>query len=299
MRLNEPPVATTDFVELAPGGELSVTADRLAGLVPGTASIQVGASGAGRLNVPAILRALDRYPYGCTEQITSRAMPLVYLNDVAIRAGLAGDPDIRDRVEKAVAGVLANQSAAGSFGLWAPGSEDMWLDAYVTDFLTRARQKGYAVPARGVRPRARQSEEQARLCQRLHSRAARTSPMRSTCSPRTAAPRSATSATTPRPSSTPSRRRSPRRRSARRSRSTATSRAPTRCSAPRSERSATRTDATSGWRSDYGSDLRDSAATLTLASETRAGIDLVSLSSRVEDERLHVPTRARRRTRGR
>ncbi len=113
VRLNEPPVATTDFVELAPGGELSVTADRLAGLVPGTASIQVSASGAGRLNVPAILRALDRYPYGCTEQIASRAMPLVYLNDVAIRAGLAGDPDIRDRVEKAVAGVLANQSAAG------------------------------------------------------------------------------------------------------------------------------------------------------------------------------------------
>ncbi len=47
-----------------------------------------------------------------------------------------------------------------------------------------------------------------------------------------------------------------------------------------------RTDATRGWRSDYGSDLRDSAATLTLASEARAGIDLVSLSSRVEAERL-------------
>ena len=60
--------------------------------MPGTASVQVSASGAGRLNVPAILRALDRYPYGCTEQITSRAMPLVYLNDVAIRAGLGGDP---------------------------------------------------------------------------------------------------------------------------------------------------------------------------------------------------------------
>ena len=43
--------------------------------------------------------------------------------------------------------MLANQSAAGSFGLWAPGSEDLWLDSYVTDFLTRARQKGYAVPA--------------------------------------------------------------------------------------------------------------------------------------------------------
>ena len=167
---NEPPVATTDFVALAPGAELSVSADALAGLVPGTASVQVSASGAGRLNVPAILRALDRYPYGCTEQITSRAMPLVYLNDVAIRAGLGGDPDIRDRVEKAIAGVLANQSASGSFGLWAPGGEDFWLDAYVTDFLTRARQKGFAVPAEALRPRARQPEEPPRLCRRLRVR---------------------------------------------------------------------------------------------------------------------------------
>jgi uncharacterized protein YfaS (alpha-2-macroglobulin family) len=147
VRVNEPPVATTTFVELAPRGDLSVTPDALEGLLPGTASVQVSASGAGRLNVPAILRALDRYPYGCTEQIASRAMPLVYLNDVALRAGLAGDPDIRGRVEEAIAGVLANQSSSGAFGLWSPGGEDLWLDAYVTEFLTRARQKGFAVPA--------------------------------------------------------------------------------------------------------------------------------------------------------
>ncbi len=48
----------------------------------------------------------------------------------------------------------------------------------------------------------------------------------------------------------------------------------------------TTSDRTRGWRGDYGSDLRDGAATLTLASEARAGIDLVSLSSRVEAERL-------------
>ena len=146
VRVNEPPVANASFIELAPGGTLSVTPDALQGLVPGTSSVQVAASGAGRLNVPAILRALDRYPYGCTEQITSRAMPLVYLNDVAIHAGLGDDPDIRGRVQKAIEGVLANQSSAGSFGLWSPGGEDMWLDSYVADFLTRARQKGYAVP---------------------------------------------------------------------------------------------------------------------------------------------------------
>ncbi len=43
--------------------------------------------------------------------------------------------------------VLNYQSSSGSFGLWGPGSGDLWLDAYVTDFLTRAREQNYDVPA--------------------------------------------------------------------------------------------------------------------------------------------------------
>src|SRR5581483_11511335 len=42
--------------------------------------------------------------------------------------------------------VLARQAANGSFGLWGVGGDDAWLDAYVTDFLTRARERGFAVP---------------------------------------------------------------------------------------------------------------------------------------------------------
>src|SRR6185312_8576855 len=34
----------------------------------------------------------------------------------------------------------------GSFGLWLAGGDDAWLDAFVTDFLTRAREKGFSVP---------------------------------------------------------------------------------------------------------------------------------------------------------
>ena len=49
-------------------------------------------------------------------------------------------------MQKAIDRVLSFQSSTGSFGLWGPGSGDLWLDAYVTDFLTRAREKGYEVP---------------------------------------------------------------------------------------------------------------------------------------------------------
>ena len=44
----------------------------------------VGLSSA--LDPAALLAALDRYPFGCSEQITSRALPLLYVNDLASAA---------------------------------------------------------------------------------------------------------------------------------------------------------------------------------------------------------------------
>src|SRR5262249_57487732 len=45
----------------------------------------------------------------------------------------------------------ARQGSNGSFGLWSAGGDDVWLDAYVTDFLTRARERGFAVPDIGFK----------------------------------------------------------------------------------------------------------------------------------------------------
>ncbi|WP_421726615.1 alpha-2-macroglobulin family protein [Bauldia sp.] len=146
------PVTRRNVVELAGGGTLTVDTEPLAEYVPDTATVTVSIGGAGRLDVAGILAALDRYPYGCTEQLTSRALPLVYLDSVAASIGVASDTAVRERVQTAIAGVLANQSANGSFGLWGPyGGGNLWLDAYVTDFLTRADEKGYDVPALPLR----------------------------------------------------------------------------------------------------------------------------------------------------
>ncbi|MEP5515893.1 MAG: alpha-2-macroglobulin family protein, partial [Bauldia litoralis] len=141
------PVTRRNIVAMAPGGKLTIDAEPLYEFVPGTASVTVSVGGAGRLDVAGILASLDRYPYGCTEQLTSRAMPLVYLDEVAASIGLASDTAVQKRVQKAIGSILANQSSNGSFGLWGPYySDSLWLDAYVTDFLTRAAEKGYAVP---------------------------------------------------------------------------------------------------------------------------------------------------------
>ncbi|MGE3246286.1 MAG: alpha-2-macroglobulin [Beijerinckiaceae bacterium] len=135
---------------LAPGGSLTVSNDLIADFLPGTGAISVAASPYAGLDVPALLQALDRYPYGCSEQIVSRAMPLLYVSKLAPAGQLALDGDAKERIQKAIDRVMSRQDSAGRFGLWSAGSgQDLWLDSFVTDFLTRARENNYTVPQRG------------------------------------------------------------------------------------------------------------------------------------------------------
>lgn len=144
--VNDPAVMRVSRLDLAPGQAFTLGADAFAGLMPGTGQATLAAGPIARLNAPGILAALDRSAYGCTEQITSRALPLLYFDQMAAALGLPGAEDIPQRISEAVAAVLTNQSASGGFGLWAPGDGDFWLDAYVTDFLSRARARGHPVP---------------------------------------------------------------------------------------------------------------------------------------------------------
>jgi uncharacterized protein YfaS (alpha-2-macroglobulin family) len=131
---------------LAKGESLTLTPDMFSDLVSGTGSVSLSVSLSTALDAATILKALDRYPHGCSEQITSRAMPLLYVNDLAAGAHLAMDTAVDQRIKDAIERLLARQGSNGSFGLWSAGGDDAWLDAYVTDFLTRAREKGFAVP---------------------------------------------------------------------------------------------------------------------------------------------------------
>ncbi|MEH7830181.1 alpha-2-macroglobulin family protein [Gemmobacter denitrificans] len=145
----EPEIARISRLDLEPGQTFSFDASVFAGLTAGTGQATLAIGPIARLNAPGVLAALDRYPYGCTEQITSRALPLVYFDQVAQAMQLKGADNISLRISQAVTEVLQNQNSEGAFGLWsAPdyAGGDLWLDAYVTDFLSRARAQGHQVP---------------------------------------------------------------------------------------------------------------------------------------------------------
>jgi uncharacterized protein YfaS (alpha-2-macroglobulin family) len=131
---------------IAKGESLTLSSDLFADLVPGTGAVSISVGSSAALDAAGLLAALDRYPYRCSEQITSRALPLVYVSDLAKGTPLAADPTTNQHIRDAIDALLTRQDGNGSFGLWSVGGDDTWLDAYVTDFLTRARERKIAVP---------------------------------------------------------------------------------------------------------------------------------------------------------
>ncbi|MGB1026130.1 MAG: hypothetical protein ACPGYL_06220, partial [Rhodospirillaceae bacterium] len=154
------PRETRRFAQsLPPGAGFSLTPDVAADLWSADRSVSISATALGSLDVAGLVHSLDRYPYGCLEQTTSRALPMVVLPGVEdILAGSGSlrtdsregdsDPDVvRARVHDAIRNIANMQLSDGSFGLWSaswPRSD--WASAYATEFLLRAAVEGYDVP---------------------------------------------------------------------------------------------------------------------------------------------------------
>jgi uncharacterized protein YfaS (alpha-2-macroglobulin family) len=94
-------------------------------------------------------RTLRVYPYVCTEQITSIALPLIALYRAAQEFG---EPDLAPRdaakeIESTIATILRRQRPDGGIGFWSVSDwSTPWLSAYAGRVLLEARDAGFAVP---------------------------------------------------------------------------------------------------------------------------------------------------------
>jgi uncharacterized protein YfaS (alpha-2-macroglobulin family) len=132
--------------DLAAGAEarLAPPLDRFIG---GTWTASASFGGAVRYDVAGLVQALDRYPLWCLEQATSRGFPLAMLPD-----GPVAGADRAGRLQQAVGSVLDRQRFDGGFGLWSASDEAQpWLSAYAADFLLRARDAGAAIPDQAIK----------------------------------------------------------------------------------------------------------------------------------------------------
>ncbi len=132
---------------LEPGQSITLDDGAADEFLPGTAEALLTVSPRPDWDVPGLLRSLDRYAYGCLEQTTSRALPLLYVDAVA---GLwRADPGFSPAatIERAIGHIVELQRGDGSFGVWNDSDDTVpWLDAYAADFLLRAKEHGKSVP---------------------------------------------------------------------------------------------------------------------------------------------------------
>ena len=146
MPASAPVTRRTTLPLMANGGAITIGRDLLSDMLPGTGTVALSVSPLPQLDAAGLVRDLDRYPYGCSEQTVSRALPLLYLSELGVSPKEI-DGELASRMQEAVTRLANRQSGAGSFGLWsAYDGGNLWLTAYVTDFLLRAREKGFAVP---------------------------------------------------------------------------------------------------------------------------------------------------------
>jgi uncharacterized protein YfaS (alpha-2-macroglobulin family) len=146
------PVTEVRTAQLNPGETFQLTDAVIEPYVPGSAEVAVSFSRLRGVEPGPLLDALYRYPYGCSEQLTSSAMPLLFVDVLGGEVGRGPERAIRPRVQNAVNELLNRQSPDGAFGLWRANDSwaTPWLGAYVADFLYRAKEGGYAVPAEAL-----------------------------------------------------------------------------------------------------------------------------------------------------
>ncbi|HEY1798399.1 MAG TPA: alpha-2-macroglobulin [Stellaceae bacterium] len=138
--------------QLKPGESVTLDDNAASEFLPGTAEALLAVSPRPEWDVPGLLRQLDRYPYGCIEQTTSRALPLLYVDAVSKLWNTDPGFSATAGLDSAIARIAGMQKANGSFGYWDENTETVpWLDAYATDFLLRAHAHGVKVPDYVVR----------------------------------------------------------------------------------------------------------------------------------------------------
>lgn len=137
-------------LRLEPGEDLTFETTLADGLWPASTTVDVTVSNKPPIDVRDAVQGLLMYPYGCLEQTTSSAYPLVFIDEAAAAAfGIKGVP--RDerarRLDTALGRIASMQQPQGGFGLWAANNPyEAWLSAYVAGFLQDARKEGFAVP---------------------------------------------------------------------------------------------------------------------------------------------------------
>ncbi len=115
-------------------------------LYPQYRNVDVTISTSPLILVFGLQRYLDNYPYGCTEQLTSKALPLLAMNS---QTWFTKDSQqINEKVNATIQMLSQRQMSNGGFSYWPGLGENdgnTFASVYAMHFLTEARAQGFSV----------------------------------------------------------------------------------------------------------------------------------------------------------
>jgi len=151
VRPPNPLTTKVDYGEIAPGAKADLSVP--GGFIASGQKVRLSVSASPLLPYLGGLDYLIAYPYGCAEQITSQAFPLLYLKDMGLLTGrfTGRARAVEYYVQSAVDHLERQQREDGSFSYWPHDTvDDPYLSNYVSHFLLEAARQGYEVKAQAL-----------------------------------------------------------------------------------------------------------------------------------------------------
>jgi uncharacterized protein YfaS (alpha-2-macroglobulin family) len=127
-------------------GPVAVQLGDLTKLRPDQGGLDVHLASTALVGLASSFDELVKYPYGCTEQLTSRILPLLVLPDLARAVGAHLPAHIPDAIDEGISALLDHQDSGGGFTFWGDGAPEPWLSAYAMLAVDGAARKGMFVP---------------------------------------------------------------------------------------------------------------------------------------------------------
>lgn len=142
-----PAMPLSTYITSGKSAEKQKTLDIMQTLYPEYRKVNATVSTSPMILVFGLQRYLDNYPYGCTEQLTSKALPLLAMNN---QTGFGEETkEVHEKVNATVQMLSQRQMSNGAFSYW-PGLGDNdgndFASVYAMHFLTEARTQGFNVP---------------------------------------------------------------------------------------------------------------------------------------------------------
>ena len=136
-------LTTISVGRVEPGKSIEIPVERR--LFAQHRSLEVGVSPLPLGLAHGLIRYLEHFPHGCTEQAVSQAMPAMVLSRRP-EFGLDG-VHARRSLERVLELLRGRQNDEGAFGLWAANSHiSEFATVYALHFLIEAKERGFDLP---------------------------------------------------------------------------------------------------------------------------------------------------------